>query len=84
MGLSLSEADSKTYPTVNVQILTKEAFTVIYGLTATYEKILKMFSTSCLPDNGKHNITKEKKESQSLNERYKNNFTTYSSLTMAQ
>ena len=61
MGLSLSEADSKTYPTVNVQILTKEAFTVIYGLTATYEKILKMFSTSCLPDNGKHNITKDKK-----------------------
>ena len=84
MGLSLSEVDSKTYPTVNVQILTKEAFTVIYGLTATYEKILKMFSTSCLPDNGKHNITKEKKESQSLNERYKNSFTTYSSLTMAQ
>ena len=34
---------------------------VIYGLTATYEKILMMFSTSCLPDNGKHNITKEKK-----------------------
>ena len=29
-------------------------------------------------------LRKKKKEFQSLNEKYKNNFTTYSSLTMAQ
>ena len=33
-------------------------------------------------DNGQHNITKEKKEIQSLNETFKNHFTIYSSPTI--
>ena len=84
MWLSLSEADSKTCFTVNVQKLTNRAITVIYRLTTTYAEILQMFRKGRLSDNGQHNITKEKKEFQSLNEKFKKSITIYSSLTMAQ
>ena len=43
-----------------------------------------MFRKGRLSDNGQHNITKEKKEFQSLNEKFKKSITIYSSLTMAQ
>ena len=46
--------------------------------------IPQMFRKGRLPDNGQHNITKEKKEFQSLNEKFKKSITIYSSLTMAQ
>ena len=49
MLLSLSKADSKTCPTVNVQRLTQRALTALYRLTATYAKILKIFRKGCLP-----------------------------------
>ena len=52
-------------------------------LTATHAKIFKIFRQSCLQGNEQHNITKEKKEFQSLNEMFKRHFTIYSSLTMA-
>ena len=84
MWLSLSEADSKTCFTVNVQKLTNRAITVIYRLTTTYAEILQMFRKGRLSDNGQHNITKEKKEFQSLNGKFKKSITIYSSLTMAQ
>ena len=52
-------------------------------LTATYAKIFKIFRQSCLLGDEQHNITKEKKEFQSLNEMFNRHFTIYSSLTMA-
>ena len=36
--------------------------------------IPQMFRKGRLPDNGQHNITKEKKEFQSLNEKFKKNY----------
>ena len=52
MLLSLSKADSKTCPTVNVQRLTQRALPALYRLTETYAKILKIFRKGCLPDKG--------------------------------